>query len=75
MTESEDNMTTNDSKRLLTLSDVARYLGVERRAVTNYVRDRGLPVIRVSKNTVRVDPRHLEAWVAERSEGATASLD
>lgn len=55
--------------RLLTLSEVARYLGVARRVVTDYAQERGLPVIRISRNTVRVDPDQLDAWLAEHTEG------
>ncbi len=58
---------------LLTLTQVAHVLGVKRRVVSNYVRDRALPVIRISQNCVRVDPRHLEAWIAEHTEGAKAA--
>lgn len=54
---------------LMTLSEVARYLGVERRVVTDYAQDRGLPVIRISRNTVRVDPDQLDAWLADHMEG------
>ena len=57
-------------EQLLTLAEVARYLGVERRVVSNYVRERGLPVIRISRNTVRVDPRQLEEWIMERTGGS-----
>ena len=59
-------------QRLLTLSQVARFLGVERRVISNYIRDRGLPVIRISRNTVRVDPQQLEDWIARRSEPEVA---
>lgn len=55
---------------LLTLSEVADYLGVERRVVTDYVQDRGLPVIRISRQTVRVHPDQLDAWLAEHTEGS-----
>lgn len=61
---------TNRDERLLTLSEVADFLNVERRVVTDYARERGLPVIRISRNTVRVDPNQLEAWLAEHAEGA-----
>ncbi len=57
---------------LLTLNQVARYLGVTRRSVGDYIRYRALPVIRISPAMVRVDPQRLEKWIAERSEGATA---
>ena len=65
-------MRTNGDGGLLTLSEVAQFLGVKRRIVTTYVSERGLPVIRISRNTVRVDPRQLQEWLAERTEGATA---
>jgi excisionase family DNA binding protein len=68
-------MPLDNDRNLLTLSQVAAFLGVKRRIVTAYVTERGLPVIRISRNTVRVDPRQLQEWLAERTEGATASLD
>ena len=55
-------------QRLLTLTEVARFLGVERRVISNYIRDRGLPVIRISRNTVRVDPSQLDDWIAAHSQ-------
>ena len=64
----------DSSQQLLTLSQVARFLGVERRVVTNYARERGLPVIRISRNTVRVDPQQLAAWLAKRAEGETEKV-
>ena len=68
-------MVTSSDAGLLTLTEVAKFLGVKRRIVTTYVSERGLPVIRISRNTVRVDPRQLREWLAERTEGAPASLD
>ena len=57
---------------LLTLNQVARYLGVTRRCVSDYIRYRALPVIRISTGMVRVDPQRLEGWISEHSEGVTA---
>ena len=65
-------MVTGSDTGLWTLSEVAQFLGVKRRIVTTYVSERGLPVIRITRNCVRVDPRALQEWLAKHSEGATA---
>ena len=58
---------------LLTLNEVARYLSVTRRCVGDYVRYRGLPVIRISPGMVRVDRRRLEEWLSKHTEDVTAA--
>lgn len=64
---------TEPDESLLTLAEVAEYLGVERRVVTDYAQERGLPVIRISRQTVRVDPDQLDAWLEDRTEGKVPS--
>jgi excisionase family DNA binding protein len=61
-----------DVPKLLTLSEVAIKLGVSQRTLSEYVKHEDLPVVRLSRTKVRIDPRQLDAWILAHSSEAEA---
>ena len=67
-----DNLAMNGG-RLLTLLEVAELLGVSRRTVSDFIRDRSLPVIRLGHQNIRVDPRRLDEWLEAQSAASSST--
>lgn len=55
--------------RLLSLPEVARYLGIARSTAYLLARKGELPSIRIARRVVRVRPQDLERFVAQRRVG------
>jgi len=66
-----DESTTNQG--LLTYCEAARRLGCSERTVWELVRRGELPAVKYLRN-VRIDPRDLDAFIANHKENANLSL-
>jgi len=51
----------------LTPRNLAKRVGVSTPTVLRWIKEEGLPAIRVTKRTIRVNPRAVEQWLSERS--------
>ncbi|HLI68459.1 MAG TPA: helix-turn-helix domain-containing protein [Ktedonobacteraceae bacterium] len=56
--------------RLLTVSEVAAQLSVHRATVYDYIRNAGLPIVRLNPHAIRIDATDLAVWVNERKEAS-----
>jgi excisionase family DNA binding protein len=59
------------TERLLTTRDVGERLGIAPDTVLRWVRERGLPAIRLSNRAIRFRPDALEHWLTQRSTADT----
>lgn len=55
-----------NTKRYLTLEEVAKYLGVSRWTVYNLVNHRKMPFIALSKRTFRFDRLKIDKWMEKQ---------
>jgi excisionase family DNA binding protein len=56
--------------RYLSKREVAEILGVHTDTIEAYIRDHGLPAVRLGSWTIRIDAAVLESWLREREVGA-----
>jgi len=49
--------------------EAAAALGIDERTLRAWMRDEGLPYLRVARGAVLIPCRQLEAWLAERVQG------
>jgi predicted DNA-binding transcriptional regulator AlpA len=52
--------------KLLDVHEVAALLGRSRRTVSDYVKYRGLPTVRLDDGSLRFDPRDVQDWCRSR---------
>lgn len=55
------------AKTILTLEEVAERLRVNRNTLRTYIKEKGMPHIRIGKRMIRVDEDAFEAWLEKQS--------
>jgi excisionase family DNA binding protein len=58
------------ARRFLTMEEAAAYVGVCSKQIGTWIREAGLPVIRVGSRVVRIDQRDLDGFMLRYRVGA-----
>jgi excisionase family DNA binding protein len=56
-----------DEDKLLTAKDLAKILGVDTRTLSNWIKENGLPFIRIGTRTRRFRRSAVESWLKDSS--------
>ncbi len=57
-------------EKLITVSDVAAFLGITKMGVYGMVFKKGLPAIKISKRCLRFRPSDIEKWLVSKTQAA-----